>query len=405
MTRILYAPVLGQSNAKMMGLLAKDRDSGINHLQKGLEAQAGFDKVFTLEKYSDGNWKNIAVGGSTVDGNTHTNGGKIWWYPDDNKAGPCLTDALSVMKTQLASLRAQGTVSPVIIWGQGESEASWVGGASTEAMLQQRADRYANATREMFDYIKQQLGPDVKFFIMETGRYSTDGALDAGQTQASIDRINRGLKAIDAAQAKLAADYGDTYMGVDYDDLKMRAEEPSSNPDWKSDWTTDVWHYSQDAYEVIGDRLAASIAAVMRGGSNPPPPGPTPDPGEPQNVAVGTEGNDIVIAGRLDVTMFGLGGADKFRFTKTSLGGEHIVKDFDRAEGDMIDVKSVLIDFDKLQDAIDDFVRSERTGDDMRISVDRDGPVGGLHFSELVVIRDLDTFDVQQMLKAKVLLA
>lgn len=399
---ILYAPVLGQSNAKMMSLLAKDRDSGINRLQKGLEAQSGFDKVFTLEKYSDGNWKNLAVGGSTVDGNTKTNGGKIWWYPDDNKPGACLIDALAVMKQQLQSLRAQGNVTTVVIWGQGESETSWVGGASSDKTLQQRADRYAESTREMFDYIKAQLGADVKFCLMETGRYSTDGALEAGESQATIDRINRGLKAVDAAQAKLAADYDDIFMGVDYDDLPMRAEEPKSNPDWSATWESDVWHYSQQAYEKIGDRLAASISAAVRGGGAPPP---APDPGDPANVAMGTAGNDIVIAGRMDVTMVGLGGADKFRFTKTALGGKHIVSDFDRAEGDMIDIKSVLIGFDKLQDSISDFVQTTRVGGDMRISVDRDGAVGGHNYSELMIVRDLASFDPQEMLAAKVLLA
>jgi hypothetical protein len=397
MTRILYAPVLGQSNAKMMALLAKDRDSGIGHLQRGLEAQAGFDKVFTLQPHSDGNWKTLAVGSSTIDGNIHPSGGRIWWYSDDNQPGVCLTDALAVMREQLADLRAQGSVTPVIIWGQGETEASWVGSASTDEILQQRADRYANATREMFDFLKLQLAPELKFFIMETGRYSTEGALDAGQSQETIDRINRGLKAIDAAQAKLAADYADIHMGVDYDDLKMRAEEPVTNPDWNSTWNTDVWHYSQQAYETIGDRLAASISSALQA--------PAPAPGEPATVAVGTEGDDIVIAGRMDVTMFGLGGADKFRFTKTSLGGTHIVKDFDRAEGDMIDVKSVLIEFDRLQDSIADFVQSTRVGSDIRVSVDRDGQTGGLSYSELMIIRNLDAFDPAEMLAAKVLLA
>jgi len=400
MTSILYAPVLGQSNAAMMSLLSHDRDSGIRHLQNGLQAQAGFDQVFTLQPYSDGNWKTIAVGGSTVDGNTHTNGGRIWWYPNENQPGSLLLEAVKTLKEQMASLKSQGTVTPILIWGQGESEASHIGGGSTEAIRAARAERYLEATRDIFDYIKANVSPDFKFFLMETGRYSTEGAFDAGQTQATIDRVNRGLAEIDKAQAKLAAEYDDIFMGVDYDDLTMRAEESTSNPDYKSTWDTDVWHYAQNSYETIGDRLANAISDALGGG------GPLPPPDDnPANQTVGTDAGEILIAGRLDVTMTGLGGADKFRFTSTSLGGKHVVTDFDRAEGDMIDIKKVLIGFDRLEDAIADFCRATDAGDDMIISVDPDGTAGGVKFSELAILRDVESFDVQKMLAAKGLIA
>lgn len=62
-----------------------------------------------------------------------------------------------------------------------------------------------------------------------------------------------------------------------------------------------------------------------------------------------------------------------------------MIKDYSSAEDDVIDISSLINDYDPLQDAIDDFVKVTSSGNDSIISVDRDG--GSATYTEHEVVR------------------
>ncbi|MBU6236136.1 MAG: hypothetical protein KGQ41_09850, partial [Alphaproteobacteria bacterium] len=97
---ILYAPILGQSNARGLGTAGADGESGLSHLKAQLGKLTDFDEVVsTLREPETGKLIEIAIGGTTVDGNRNTSypATQVWWYPDQGKPGDVLIRALDIM--------------------------------------------------------------------------------------------------------------------------------------------------------------------------------------------------------------------------------------------------------------------------------------------------------------------
>jgi hypothetical protein len=302
---ILYASLLGQSNVSQLSVRGPDGSSGVAHLKEGLIQKTSFSQVAIT---------NSAVGSSTVDGNSHDRPLKTWWYPDDNKPGKNLLDAVATMNTQITNLRAQGSVIPIVVWGQGESEANSLGTPKTDAGRQAAEQRYLTATKSVFDYIQDHVNPDIEFYILETGRFNTAGAVNFGYPQYLIDKVNLGLKYVDDAQMKLAQLDPHFHFAVDYDDLPMFADMPRTSPGYESDWSTDSWHLSYPSKEIVGDRLAAYVAADL--GSPSPTPTPTPSgstlygTSRDDVIYSSSDGNSVVYAGGGNDTVYGRGGGN-----------------------------------------------------------------------------------------------
>ena len=108
----------------------------------------------------------------------------------------------------------------------------------------------------------------------------------------------------------------------------------------------------------------------------------------------GAAGNDLLFGGRGDDTLngglgadnlYGQDGADTFLFEAASaFDARDTLRDFDLAEGDVIDVSDLLAGYDPLQDAITDFIEITTSGDDSFLAVDTDG--GADNFIEVARI-------------------
>jgi len=378
---ILYVPVLGQSNAKGLSTVGGDGESGITRLVEGLENKTDFDRVVSVQRDSTGQPFDFAVGGTTVDGNRNTSyvPNDVWWYPDDNKPGDVLLRAVDLISLQLAQLRTEGAVTPVIIWGQGEAEARLLGKATnTSAAIA----RYKEATLEVFDYIKDRLGDDIEFFIMKTGRFNDDAARNAGESSRQIQEAIKGVDMVRAGQQEIADARSDVHIGADYRDLPMLYDvDPQEYPE-------DVWHIDYDAREIVGDRLASSIADHLDdGGTNPPPP-PPPPPGD----IVGTDGDDRLVADSGGSVIIGGKGKDTIicgpgddvvvlepDLSKIALNADYIDKFKTGAGGDKIDISGLLdaAGYTGTNPVADGYLILEDDGTRTKLRFDPDGPGGG----------------------------
>ena len=324
---ILYAAILGQSNAKGLSTGGTDSESGATRLKSGLLAMTGYDEVVTVLRDPTSSPIDIAVGGTTVDGNRNTGytPDQVWWYPDENRPGEVLLRAIDIMAVQIADMRARGTVTPVVVWGQGEAETRLLGrGPDFDGAVA----RYKNATYAVFDFIKAHLGSDIEFYIMETGRYNDDAARVAGESEQEIQMVQRGLGLLHTAQEDMAIARADIHLAANYSDLRMLHE---SNP---SQFPTDVWHLDYEDREIIGDRLAAFIAADMGLNHVISNPGPYPvraladltihpsDSATAQSIINGTAGDDRLVGVAGGSIINGGAGADKLIAT----GGENILE-------------------------------------------------------------------------------
>lgn len=418
---ILYAPTTGQSNTKYLSTKTADGDSGIAHLTEGLQDQTGFAQVYTLEQNASNAYINLAVGGSTVDGNmTTSDPTKVWWYPNEGQPGQVLLAAVDLMVKQLAILRMQGAVTPIVIWGQGESEAADIGAIADAAGREAAMQNYMANTRAVFDYIKDHVGQDIQFYIMETGSFNVAGAEAYGQSEYSIYKSVTGLEYIHEGQELLALNYSDVHLAVNYTDLPMRAdvtpeEDPEADP-------TDSWHLASASREIVGDRLADFIALDLGHIHVIDNPGPYPldvltdltihagpglaiDANAQDNIVAGTLGNDILrgwegddalvggggndrfYGGSGADAMFGGTGADTFVFEDDALSADmDIVKDFNPEEGDVLDISDLLREYHSLIDDLDDFVSIVGGGNGSIISVDQDGTGTEFGFSPVVLL-------------------
>jgi Ca2+-binding RTX toxin-like protein len=322
---ILYAAILGQSNAKGLSTGGADGISGASRLRDGLLATTDYDEVITLQR-DGGTPIDIAVGGTTVDGNRNTSykPDQVWWYPDENRPGEVLLRAVDLMATQIADLRARGVVTPIVVWGQGEAETRLLGKAPN---FQANVDRYVEATYDVFDYIKARLGDDIQFYIMETGRYNVDAARAAGESEVEIALVLRGLDLLHTAQEDMAIERDDIHLAANYSDLRMLHDtDPATYP-------TDVWHMDYDDREIMGDRLAGFIAADFGTNHVIQNPGPYPvraladlkihpASNNGPDIINGTSGDDRLTGSGTGSEIHGLAGVDKI----IAIGGVNILE-------------------------------------------------------------------------------
>lgn len=309
MVDVIYAPILGQSNGGNMNNFVGDDDAGYTMLEDGLSDLTGLTVQSAFIDPNTGDPVDLAVGGSTVDGNnSNLPDHKIWWYPDTDEPGGALLNAVALLQSQRAELESQGDVKTTIIWSQGEHNAEVIGLNTNKTEL---ADRYEEATEAVFDYIIAELGGDIEFYIMQTGNFIAEGALNEGYTPQEVLDIQEGAEMVSDAQTSLAASRSDVHIAANYTDYQTDYEtgDPAQN--------ADKWHLSGDSYEVIGTDLAKFIADDM-GYS-----GTLSDP----RIIEGTSGNDVLSGSTDDETLTGGDGNDNLRGREADdyiLGGDGV---------------------------------------------------------------------------------
>ncbi|MFA7276076.1 MAG: type I secretion C-terminal target domain-containing protein [Pseudobdellovibrionaceae bacterium] len=109
----------------------------------------------------------------------------------------------------------------------------------------------------------------------------------------------------------------------------------------------------------------------------------------------GGNGNDILIGGKGNDVIYGNSGADTFMFLSL-LDGVDKIEDFKTSEGDVLDISSLLENYDPVTDAISDFIRLTQSHDDVTLSIDTNG--GGDNFTKLVVLDDTGTLDLDSLI-------
>jgi len=331
---ILYTTILGQSNAQGLRVEAGDNDSGIDHIEAKLNAATDFHDVVTLFK-ENGEYVDLAVGGSVVVGEDDEPDSKKWW--EDDEPGFLALNAVSVMESQIAELESTGKdVKVTAVWGQGESEALNIGSSSDRDAAKQD---YKDATLEVFNYIRSELGLNVKFYVMQTGRYSEDAADNRGQSSTSTQNIVEGLEYVREAQQELALEYDFVQIAATYDDFNLLIESDPSN------FSTDEWHIDYEDRELIGDRLGEFIAQDLGYSNIIDNPGNYPvevlsdltihesengkriEDESADSMLVGTTGSDRLLAGAGDDILVG-GDSKDFLYGEagndTLLGGERL---------------------------------------------------------------------------------
>ena len=116
----------------------------------------------------------------------------------------------------------------------------------------------------------------------------------------------------------------------------------------------------------------------------------------------GQEGNDIISGDVGNDVLYGGSGADMFLF-KAINEGLDIVKDFDVAEGDIIDISSLLTGYDKLNDDIADFIIATEISGDTIISIDQSGNSGVTSLVDMVVLEGVTGLDMDLSIKTDTL--
>ncbi|MBU6235657.1 MAG: type I secretion C-terminal target domain-containing protein, partial [Alphaproteobacteria bacterium] len=304
---------------------------------------------------------------------------------------------------QISDLRQQGVVTPTIIWGQGEAESRLLGAAKDKEAAM---ERYKQATLDVFDYIKERLGDDVKFYIMETGRYNADGGRAAGYSEGAIRVAMQGVELVHQVQREIALERDDVQLAANYQDLKMLHDSDPVN------YPTDDWHVDYDEREIIGDRLGQYIAADMNYTHVIKNVGPFTDEfvlglkifdeQRPEAPKMGTDGVDKIVLGDDGQTLIsGLGrdsltaghGQDTFVYERNLLPDplQHsdFIKQFQAGDGgDRIDISDMLLAVGYTgTDAIaDGYLRIVADPDRTRLQFDSDGFGGPAYGRQLAVL-------------------
>ncbi|NVJ98275.1 MAG: calcium-binding protein [Alphaproteobacteria bacterium] len=110
-------------------------------------------------------------------------------------------------------------------------------------------------------------------------------------------------------------------------------------------------------------------------------------------------GDDTIIGGNAELSTHGGSGADRFVFTAANLEHWMIVKDFNSADGDTLDLSQVLSAFDSTTDTLSDYLLVETLDWGTLVSVDTDG--GGDDFITIGLIHGIaGNSDMQSLLDA-----
>lgn len=267
MTTVHYVAVLGQSNAEALFNFYGDEQSGATELAASLSSgylstgasavSAGavrgmLSGVGTTAKSAISSnvlVENLAVGGTTADGNAVGVSPSIaWWYPDSNTPGQLLLNAIARINQVLGALQSTETdVILSVVWAQGENDAKLIMDGKSDAAT------YKEATTEIFARLTASVAAPFDIYMQEVGSTAYLGG-DA--------RWNGGQDIIRGVQREIAAASERVHIAAVTLDLPLR----------------DHVHISEESYEVTGRRLADYINYDRGYSTKIPSPRPAVDP-------------------------------------------------------------------------------------------------------------------------------
>ncbi len=113
--------------------------------------------------------------------------------------------------------------------------------------------------------------------------------------------------------------------------------------------------------------------------------------GDDDDTLVANDGNDTLIGGGGSDTLTGGDGADVFLFYGQNVGVDvDTVKDYDKSEGDILDISDLLSFTDGTGDVVADFVRATDTGSGTSLEVSSDG----VTYTEIAVLEGIVATDI-----------
>ncbi len=118
--------------------------------------------------------------------------------------------------------------------------------------------------------------------------------------------------------------------------------------------------------------------------------------GEGNDLIFGQEGNDHIAGGLGNDIIDGGTGNDVILF-QTMADGVDTIRDFNVAEGDVLDVSALLQGYDALQDSIDDFVFSIEIGGNTLVSVDVDGQSGPASAVQIAILESVTGLNIEDI--------
>jgi len=408
---ILYIPMLGQSNAELMHITAPDGNSGLSDFESSLAASTSYSQVISMT--------NMAVGDSTVNGDRSAgqDPALVWWYPTQNEPGPALLNAVNQMEEQVSGLAANSNVQIDILWAQGEAEANLLGTPKSSVNRLADEQAYIQETLNVFNYIEDHVGNNVQFYIMETGNFNTTAAQTDGYAALTINKEDLGLTYVDDAQIKMALEYSNIHLAVNYSDLPMNADMPSTTPGYEASWAQDTWHLAPSSKEIATER-AANFIAMDQGDTHVLDPGPDypaaaiadltiySGPGvtvtgdnngdiitgtTSADILSGGTGNDTLVGGGGGDTMTGGAGSNTFYYMPeqyqnvlaveagTAIATPDVITDFKTgAGGDVVNVSAMLYEagIAGANAVAQGYVDITQVGANTVISFDPDGTAG-----------------------------
>ncbi len=116
------------------------------------------------------------------------------------------------------------------------------------------------------------------------------------------------------------------------------------------------------------------------------------------NTIRGGAGNDLVYGGLGADTLYGEANADTFVFKTEALGTSDTIADFSLAQEDALDISDLLVGYNPLTSAIEDFLIFTTAGANTTIAVDRDGIAGTYSAQTIASITGVTGLDASDML-------
>lgn len=192
----------------------------------------------------------------------------------------------------------------------------------------------------------------------------------------------------------LAAAYGlTTPAGSGWDVFaRLEAGQSAVKPDWDR---ADTIAYIKANAAALATESVDSDGKPRQGGND------IINGGAGDDIIFGQEGNDRITGGLGKDLLHGGSGADTFVYNNTNEGGDTIL-DFDAAEGDVLDLSTLLsgIGYDPVNDAINNFVFATDTGAGTVIKVDVTGSGNAAAATTIAVLSGVHGVDLDALVTA-----
>ncbi|MDB5478528.1 MAG: Serralysin [Alphaproteobacteria bacterium] len=114
------------------------------------------------------------------------------------------------------------------------------------------------------------------------------------------------------------------------------------------------------------------------------------------NQLVGNDGNDILDGGLGSDMLTGGAGADTYVLHDT--GSVDHIYGFNAAEGDKLDLAGLFEDFDPLNDLLNNYFSTSTSGRDTQLSLDRDGAGTAFESTQVAVIHNVSSVNLDDLL-------